>query len=161
MYKLKKVTVVAFVIGAMGAVSDLFEKYTGKLNVTIRLEMIQKAALLGTAGLLRKFWLFMGSNLRTVFGTSGTRLLLAPKGNLPGNGNLLSLRFHNIIIIIITSEMLCPLIATYVTNTYRVPTRLLVVVGREFKSAEGTTQGDPLAMSMYVISLQLLISLPS
>ena len=42
MYKLKKVTVVAFVIGAMGAVSDLFEKYTGKLNVTIRLEMIRK-----------------------------------------------------------------------------------------------------------------------
>ena len=101
MYKLKKVTVLAFVIGAMGAASDLFEKYTGKLNVTIRLEMIQKAALLGTAGLLRKFWLCMGSNLRTVFGTSGTRLLLAPKGNLPGNGNLLSLRFHNIIIIII------------------------------------------------------------
>ena len=54
MYKLKKVTVVAFVIGAMGAASDLFEKYAGKLNVTIRLEMIQKAALLGTAGLLRK-----------------------------------------------------------------------------------------------------------
>ena len=38
----------------LGAVSDMFEKYAGKLNVTIRLEVIKKAALLGTAGLLRK-----------------------------------------------------------------------------------------------------------
>ena len=44
-------TVVPVVIGALGTVSDMFEKYAGKLNVTIRLEMIQKAALLGTAGL--------------------------------------------------------------------------------------------------------------
>ena len=64
MYKLKKGTVVAFVIGALGAVSDLFEKYTGKLNVTIRLEMIQKAALLGTAALLRKVLAVYGLKFR-------------------------------------------------------------------------------------------------
>ena len=56
-------------------------------------------------------------------------------------------------------RVLCPLIATYVTNTYRIPARLFVVGGNEIKSAEGTTQGDPLAMSMYAISLQPLISL--
>ena len=39
---------------ALGAVSDMFEKYRGKLNVTITLEVIQKTALLATAGLLRK-----------------------------------------------------------------------------------------------------------
>ena len=38
-------------IGALGAVSDMFEKYAGKLNVTIKLEVIQKAALSKTAGL--------------------------------------------------------------------------------------------------------------
>ena len=56
-------------------------------------------------------------------------------------------------------RVLCPLIAAYVTNTYRVPARLFVVGGGELKSAEGTTQGDPLPMSMYAISLQPLISL--
>lgn len=47
-------TVTPIVIGALGAVTDMFEKYTRKLNVTIRLEVIQKGALLGTAGLLWK-----------------------------------------------------------------------------------------------------------
>ena len=56
-------------------------------------------------------------------------------------------------------RVLCWLIATYVTNTYRVPTRLFVVGGSELKSAEGTTQSDPLAMPAYAISLQPLISL--
>ena len=51
------------------------------------------------------------------------------------------------------------MIATYVTITYRVPARLFVVGGSELKSAEGTTQGVPLAMSMYAISLQPVISL--
>ena len=54
MWRLKKVTVVPIVIGALGAVSHMFEKYMGKLDVTIRLEVIQKMALLGTAGLLRR-----------------------------------------------------------------------------------------------------------
>jgi len=35
--KLKKVKVVPVVIGALGAVSDMFEKYMGKLSITIRL----------------------------------------------------------------------------------------------------------------------------
>ena len=52
--KLKKVLVVPVVIGALGAVSDMFEKYMGKLNTTIRREVIQKGALLGTAEPLRK-----------------------------------------------------------------------------------------------------------
>ena len=41
-------------IGALGAVSNMFEKYMRKLNVTIRLEVIQIATLLGTAEPLRK-----------------------------------------------------------------------------------------------------------
>ena len=42
----------------------MFDKHMGKLDVTIRVEVIQKTALLGTARLLRK-----------------ALLLLAPKGH--------------------------------------------------------------------------------
>ena len=45
-----EVKVVPIVIEPLGAVSDMFEK----LNVAIRLKVIEKAALLGTARLLRK-----------------------------------------------------------------------------------------------------------
>ena len=54
LWKLKKATVLPIVIGALIAVSDLFEKYPGKLNVTIRFAVIQRADLLQRAGLLRK-----------------------------------------------------------------------------------------------------------
>ena len=54
--------------------------------------------------------------------------------------------------------VLCPTLATCATNTYRAPARLFVTGGKELKSTEGTTQGDPLAMSFYAISLQPLIT---
>ena len=40
----------------IGSYIRYFEKHAGKLNVTGRLEVIQKAALLGTAGLSRKIF---------------------------------------------------------------------------------------------------------
>lgn len=58
---------------------------------------------------------------------------------------------HNVAVV-------CPTLATYATNTYRVPVRLFVMGGKELKCTEGTTQGDLLAMSLYAISLQPLIT---
>ena len=42
-------------------------------------------------------------------------------------------------------------------NTYRQPACLFITGGEERISAEGTTQGDPLSMSLYATSLQPLI----
>ena len=56
-------------------------------------------------------------------------------------------------------RVLCPMIAIYAINTYRAPARLFVIGGKELLSSEGTTQGDPLAMNLYAISLQPLIIL--
>ena len=44
---------------------------------------------------------------------------------------------------------LCPPLATILINTYRAPTELFVD-GDTLLSQEGTTQGDPLAMLMYI-----------
>ncbi|EDO42709.1 predicted protein [Nematostella vectensis] len=55
-------------------------------------------------------------------------------------------------------RVLCPTLAPFFIYPYRLPARLFVAGGKELVSAEGTTQGDPLAMSMYALSLQPLIS---
>jgi hypothetical protein len=55
-------------------------------------------------------------------------------------------------------RILCPMVATYAINTYRLPMRLFVHGGQEMKSSEGTTQGDPFSMALYAISLQPLIT---
>ena len=54
-------------------------------------------------------------------------------------------------------RVICPAIAIYVINTNRAPARLFVIGGKELQSSEGTTQGDPLAISLYAVSLQPLI----
>ena len=48
-------------------------------------------------------------------------------------------------------QYICPPIATILINTYRVPARLFIVGGGEIESAEGTTQGDTLAMAFYAL----------
>ena len=49
-------------------------------------------------------------------------------------------------------QYLCPEFAVILINTYRKPTRLFITGGGEILSAEGTTQGDALAMQFYGIS---------
>ena len=53
-------------------------------------------------------------------------------------------------------RVLCPSLATVLTNTYGGSADLFVG-GEVLSSQEGTTQGDPLAMSMYAIGIMLLI----
>ena len=50
LWKVKKVTVAPVIVGALGGLSDMFDKH---METTIRIEVIQKTALLGTARLLR------------------------------------------------------------------------------------------------------------
>ena len=51
---MRKVIVVSVVIGALGAVSVNFKEYVKRIGVNVRLEVVQKTALLGTAKILRK-----------------------------------------------------------------------------------------------------------
>ena len=53
-----------------------------------------------------------------------------------------SIKLHNI-------RIVCPAVATFAINTYRASARLFVTGGKELVSAEGTTQGDHLALGLY------------
>lgn len=53
-------------------------------------------------------------------------------------------------------QVLCPSLANVILNTYRLPANLYIN-GEAIPSTEGTTQGDPLAMSMYAIAILPLI----
>ena len=52
--------------------------------------------------------------------------------------------------------IICPVISTYVENTYEDPARLILPQGNELTSSEGTTQGDPTAMAIYALGLSVL-----
>ena len=52
-WKLRRVTVVPVIIGALGTVSKDIEKWLAEIGVTYRLESLQRACLLRTARILR------------------------------------------------------------------------------------------------------------
>lgn len=54
LWKLKKVDIIPVVVGALGAVSRSIESWLEKLGVVVRVEHIQKTALLGTANIIRQ-----------------------------------------------------------------------------------------------------------
>ena len=53
LWKMWKVTVIPIVFGGLGAISNQFEKFTKEVGMHIRVENVQKTALLVTAGILR------------------------------------------------------------------------------------------------------------
>ena len=55
-------------------------------------------------------------------------------------------------------KILCPEIATYISNCYIKPARLFITGDGEFSSKEGTTQGDPIAMGMCALGLMPLLT---
>ncbi len=54
-------------------------------------------------------------------------------------------------------QRICPPLANITINCYRQHSRLFVTEGGEISSCEGTTQGDPLAMPLYALSVIPLI----
>ena len=53
-WRMRKVIVVPVIIEALGAVSVNFKECMKRIGVNVRLEVIHKTALLGTARILRK-----------------------------------------------------------------------------------------------------------
>ena len=89
--------------------------------------------------------------MRKMFEADGNEAVLLIDASNAFNSLNRSAALHNI-------RILCPTLATFAINTYREPARLFIIGGKEIKSAEGTTQGDPIAMGLYAVSLQPLIT---
>ena len=79
--------------------------------------------------------------MREIFEAGETDAALLIDGSNAFNSLNRAAALHNV-------RVICPAIAIYAINTYRAPARLFVVGGKELESSEGTTQGDPLAMSL-------------
>ena len=57
LWQMKKVVVipaVVVVVGALGTITTKFEKYIESLGIEIKIEHVQKSALLGTVRIIRK-----------------------------------------------------------------------------------------------------------
>ena len=54
LWGIRYLEVVLVVFGTLGVVSKRFDAWLEKLGITIRMELLQKTALLGTARILRK-----------------------------------------------------------------------------------------------------------
>ena len=88
--------------------------------------------------------------MREIFTHENTdAVLLVDASNASNQVNRQS-ALHNI-------SILCPSFATILKNTYGVPIRLFITGEGEITSTEGTTQGDLLAMAMYVLAVIPLI----
>ena len=51
---MKKVEVIPVVVGALGTITNRTQLWLKKIGVEVRVELMQKTALLGTARILRK-----------------------------------------------------------------------------------------------------------
>ena len=89
--------------------------------------------------------------MRKIFQDEGTDAVLLIDASNAFNCLNRAVALHNI-------QITCPMISTYLINTYRHPSKLFVAGGKTILSMEGTTQGDPLAMAWYSLSTTTLIS---
>ena len=133
-------------------VGEVIRRVIGKCVVKVTKEdVLETNASLQVCAGLRSGSEAVVHAMHSVFQNEETDAVLLIDASNAFNALNRAAALHNI-------RVLCPPIATYATNTYRQPARLFITGESELKSAECTTQGDPLAMAIYAISLQPLIT---
>ena len=56
-------------------------------------------------------------------------------------------------------QYICPALAVYTQYCYATPSRLFAQGGKEIASVEGTTQGDPISMPLYAVTITPLLQI--
>ena len=132
-------------------VGEVIRRICGKcvMNITKRDVVEASGSLQLCAG--QKSWSEAAIHaMYRIFEADDTDVLLIDASNAFNALNRAA-ALHNI-------RVLCPVLAVYAINTYRHSARLFITGGKELTSAEGTTQGDSLAMALYALSIQPLIT---
>ena len=88
--------------------------------------------------------------MREIFNEQDTQAILIVDAANAFNSVNRNVFLHNI-------KVICPEISIFVANCYSTPSRLFIIGGVEISSAEGTTQGDPVAMAVYATAIIPLI----
>ena len=87
--------------------------------------------------------------VRSIFNDEGTEAFLLVDATNAFNALNRQVVLRNVLI-------LCPILAPFLINTYHSPSKLFIE-GVHILLQEGTTQGDPLGMAMFVIGTLPLI----
>ena len=82
---------------------------------------------------------------RIIFEDSSIEAIILVDANNAFNSINRKVALHNI-------QVTCPSFSKILINTYRSPSRLIILGGAEIQSTEGTTQGDYFAMSFYALA---------
>ena len=84
-------------------------------------------------------------SMRLIFEDSSTEAVILVDANNAFDSINRKVALHNI-------QVTCPSFSKILINTYRSPSRLIILGGAEIQSTEGTTQGDYFAMSFYALA---------
>ena len=131
-------------------ICEVMRRIVGKAALKVIGPYIQQAA--GTAQLCAGQPMGIEAAIhatRNIFDDKATEAILMVDASNAFNRLNRKAAQHNI-------SQLCPALSTIINNTYSRPARLFVG-GETLLSEEGTTQGDPLAMSMYAVATLPLI----
>ena len=88
--------------------------------------------------------------MRTIFAQDSTEAVILVDASNAFNSLNRRVALHNI-------QITCPPFSTIMINTYRQPSRMIVLGASDISSAEGTTQGDNLAMPFYALGTSMLL----
>ena len=134
-------------------IGEVLRRIVGKAIVTeIKPEILESAGNLQLCAGQKGGCEAAAHAMREIFEEEDTDAVLFVDASNAFNSINRKTLLHNI-------KYLCPQMATYVRNCYGHPSRLFVAGGKELLSAEGTTQGDPLAMPAYGVSILPLLIL--
>ena len=110
------------------------------INWILKHDMQEPAGPLQTATGLKAGAEAAIHSMRLIFEDSSTEAVILVDANNAFDSINRKVALHNI-------QVTCPSFSKILINTYRSPSRLIILGGAEIQSSEGTTQGDNLAMS--------------